>query len=250
MRAWRGALMASLVVVAACSSTKQVAEIGFLPPAGSYKLIVMRPDVSVGLLTAGGMTEARDDWTEAARTNVLHAIATRQTGHGGVTTIAATRADAGGDPAALAELDRLHTAVGTSIQTHKYGPLKLPTKTGTFDWTLGEPAVAYGRATGYDYALFFHARDSFSSSGRVALQAVAFMGCMVGVCIMPAGGQQAAFASLVDLHTGKVVWFNVRQSTVGDMRTADGADKVVAGLLDKMKTGASLSSGRKSAVRG
>lgn len=66
---------------------------------------------------------------------------------------------------------------------------------------------------------------------------------------MPSGDQQAAFASLVDLHTGQIVWFNQRNSTIGDMRTADGADKVVAGLLDKMKTGASLQ-GKKSAIRG
>jgi hypothetical protein len=245
----RGALIASTIMLAGCSSTKQVADLGFRPPEGNYRLIVMRPDVSVGLLTAGGITEPRDDWTEAARTNVLHAIATRQAGHGGVTTVAATRAEAGGDPIALAELDRLHTAVGQTIQAHKYTPLTLPTKAGTFDWTLGEPAVAYGKATGYDYALFFHARDSFSSSGRVALQALGFMGCMVGVCIVAPGGQQAAFASLVDLHTGRIVWFNQRTSTVGDMRTADGADKVVAGLLDKMKTGASLQ-GKKAAVGG
>jgi len=98
MKLVRGALLASTIIVVACSGTKQVADLGFRPPEGSYKLIVMRPDVSVGSLTAGGITEARDDWTEAARTNVLAAIATRQAGHGGVTTIAATRADAGGDP--------------------------------------------------------------------------------------------------------------------------------------------------------
>lgn len=133
MKLMRGVTLASVTLIVACSSTKQVADLGFRPPEGSYKLIVMRPDVSVGLLTAGGITEPRDDWTEAARTNVLHAIATRQAGHGGVTTIAATRAEAGGDPIALAELDRLHTAIGTTIQTHKYTALTLPTKVGTFD---------------------------------------------------------------------------------------------------------------------
>lgn len=227
-----------------------MADIGFTPPAGTYRMIVMRPDISVGLLTAGGTVEARDDWTDQARTNVLRAIAAQQAGHGGATTIAATREEAGGDPRQLIELDRLHAAVGTSIKIHKYSALTLPTKSGAFDWTLGEPAIAYGKATGYDYALFFYARDSFASSGRVALQAVAFMGCMVGVCIMPPGGQQAAFASLVDLHSGRIIWFNVRQSTVGDMRTPDGATTVVAGLLDKMKSGASLSGKRKPAGRG
>lgn len=66
------------------------------------------------------------------------------------------------------------------------------------------------------------------------------MGCMVGVCIMPGGGQQAAFVSLVDLHTGQIVWYNYLASTVGDIRTQDGADKVVHDLLDKMKAGSEI----------
>ncbi|MBV8972357.1 MAG: hypothetical protein JO290_08710 [Sphingomonadaceae bacterium] len=238
-----------MILVAACSSTRQVADIGFTPPAGSYKLIVMRPDVSVGLLTASGIVEPREDWTEKARANVLAALVAQQAGRGGLTTVAATREEAGGDPAVLADLDRLHTAIGKTIELHKYSPLTLPTKASAFDWTLGEPAVAYGRTTGYDYALFFHASDSFASSGRVALQVLGFMGCAVGVCYIPHGGQQGAFASLVDLHTGRIVWFNVRQSSIGDMRTPDGAQVVVAGLLDKMKTGASLHTTKKPAAR-
>lgn len=65
---------------------------------------------------------------------------------------------------------------------------------------------------------------------------------------MPAGGQQAAFVSLVDLHTGQIVWFNQRGSSVGDMRTPDGADKVVAGLLEKMKPGSEIRAKAKKAA--
>lgn len=232
--------VAALVALSACTSTKQFADIGFRPPEGSYKLIVMRPDISVGLLTAGGSVEHRDDWTDKARDNILHALEVQQSGRGGVVKIAATRDEAGGDPQAVADLDRLHAAVGLAIKTHKYAGLKLPTKTDKFDWTLGDTAVAYGRTSGYDYALFLHAEDSFSSTGRVALQAVEFMGCMVGVCILSPGGQQAAFVSLVDLHTGQIVWYNALASSVGDMRTPDGADKVVTGLLAKMRPGSDI----------
>ena len=232
-----GALVASVLVVSACTSTKQFADIGFRPPEGSYKLIVMRPDISVGLLTAGGTVEHREDWTAQARDNILKSLAAQQAGHGGVLKVAATREETGGDPKAVADLDRLHDAVGLSIRAHKYTALKLPTKANRFDWTLGESAVAFGKVTGYDYALFLNASDSFASTGRVALQAVAFMGCMVGVCLIPSGGQQAAFVSLVDLHTGQIVWFNSLNSSVGDIRTPEGADKMVAGLLDRMKPG-------------
>ncbi len=233
----RSVVLLAALSLAACTTTKQFADIGFRPPEGSYRMIVMRPDIAVGLLTAGGQVENRDDWTAQARANILIALAAQQAGHGGSVKIAATREATGADPVAVADLDRLHSAVGASIKLHKYAGQALPTKAGVFDWTLGQDAVAFGRTTGYDYALFLHAEDSFSSSGRVALQAVAFMGCMVGVCLMPPGGQQAAFASLVDLHTGQVVWFNALASSAGDMRTPDGAAKLVAGLLDTMKPG-------------
>lgn len=236
---WAALCAAGLIVLGGCTTTRQVADVQFHPPSGSYKLIVMRPDVSVGLLTAGGAIEPREEWTDRARTNLLAALASEQAGHGGVTKIAATREEAGADPALVADLDQLHSAVGSAIKIHKYagGPLALPTKKGRFDWTLGEQAVAFGQATGYDYALFLHAEDSFESSGRVALQAVSLLGCVVGVCVMPHGGQQIAFASLVDLHTGQIVWFNVLQSSVGDIRTPAGAATMVDQLLGNMKAG-------------
>ena len=242
------ASVVAAIGLSACTSTKQFADIGFRPPEGSYKLIVMRPDISIGLLTAGGSVEHRDDWTDTARGNIMQALTTQQVGRGGVVKIVATREDIGIDVTTVADLDRLHEVVGQSIRVHKYIGLKLPTKTDKFDWTLGEPAVAFGQASGYDYALFLHAEDSFSSTGRVALQAVELMGCMVGVCYLSPGGQQAAFASLVDLHTGKVVWFNALASSVGDMRTPDGADKLVANLLAKMRPGSEVRSKAKKAA--
>lgn len=229
--------LASLLL-SACTTTKQFADVGFTPPAGSYSLIVMRPDVSVGLLTAGGSVEPRQEWTDQARANLLKALQAQQEGHGGKVKVAMTREDAGGDPALVADLGRLHKVVGASIKFHKYGVLPLPTKEKQFDWTLGEEAVTFGQASHYDYALFLHVEDSFESSGRVALQAVALLGCVVGVCMMPSGGQQAAYASLVDLKTGRVVWFNALASSVGDVRTEAGAQTMVTRLLDRMKPGA------------
>ncbi len=235
----RGAILAA-VTLAGCTQTRQVAEIGFRPPEGRYRLIVMRPDVSVGLLTAGGAVELREDWTLAARANILHAIEAQQAARGGTVTVAATREVAGSTPAAVADLDRLHQAVGTAIRVHKYARAKLPTKKGRFDWTLGDDAVRFGRATGYDYALFLHAEDSFASAGRVAVQALGMLGCAVGFCVIAQGGRQAAFASLVELKTGRIVWFNTRASSVGDIRTADGANRMIASLLDRMKPGSAV----------
>lgn len=197
-------------------------------------MIVMQPDINVGVLTAGGQFEFRQDWTEQARAHIIQALTAQQSKAGGEIKVAATREEVGADANLVNELVWLHNAVGQSIKLHKYSPARLPTKANGFDWTLGERAVEFGKVTQHDYALFLHAQDSFSSGGRVALQVFGAIGCGFGVCVMPSGGQQAAFASLVDLKTGHVVWFNTLISGVGDIRTATGADKMVTSLLATM----------------
>lgn len=237
-------VLAASAGLAACTTTQQNAAADFRPPAGDYKLIVMRPDVQVSVLTAGGQLEPREDWTNEARANVLAALQAQQVKRGGHATIAATDQDAGANSAMVAQLDRLHEVVGRSIQLHKYTPDQgLPTKKGVFDWTLGQLAVDYGQQSGYDYALFLYARDSFSSAGRMALQAMGALTCAVGVCLMPGGGYQIAFASLVDLKTGNVVWYNYLVSSVGDIREPEGAQGLVDDLLDDMKPGKAANKG-------
>lgn len=221
-----------------CVSTRQVADVQFAPPQGDYSLIVMRPDVTVGSVTMGGLVEPRAEWTETARTNLLAALKAQQAGRGGRTMILETRAAAGANAELVADLERLHNAVGASIQLHRYSGADLPTKRRQgIDWTLGADAVRFGQATGYDYALFMYAEDSFASTGRVLLGVLGTAGCFVGFCAPMSGGRQLAYASLVDLKSGDVVWFNVLQSQLGDVRTREGADQMIERLLGRMKAG-------------
>jgi len=235
------------VALAGCVQTRQYADVEFAPPQGDYKLLVMRPDVTVGSVTTGGLVEPRADWTESARANLLTALKAQQASRGGNVFIMEKRNSLPGiDADTIADLERLHYAVGSSIALHKYSGAYLPTKRGKgLDWTLGEDAVALGRRTGYDYALFLHAEDSFASTGRVALQVLGIAGCVVGFCAPNIGGAgQFAYASLVDLKTGEVVWFNVLQAgsqvagiKMGDIRSEEGAAQMVDRLLDRMKPG-------------
>ncbi|MEO8618986.1 MAG: hypothetical protein ABI412_06455 [Sphingomicrobium sp.] len=235
--------------LSACVQTKQYADVQFAPPEGEYKLLVMRPDVSVGSVTTGGLVEPRADWTEQSRANLLAALKAQQASRGGNVLILEKRdglATMGVNSDTVAELERLHYAVGASIALHRYSGAYLPTKRRKgLDWTLGQQAVDLGRRTGYDYALFLHAEDSFASTGRVALQVLGAAGCIVGFCAPNiGGGGQFAYASLVDLRTGEVVWFNVLQAgtqiagiSMGDIRKPEGAAQMVDRLLNRMKPG-------------
>ncbi|HWH22952.1 MAG TPA: hypothetical protein VNT25_06685 [Allosphingosinicella sp.] len=245
---------AGAVALSGCVTTRQVADAQFQPPQGNYSLIVMRPDVTVSSVTTGGLPEPRADWTEQARANILAALKAQQATRGGRTMIAETRESVPGvSPETIANLERLHDAVGTSIAFHKYMGAELPTKRGKgLDWTLGEEAVKFGRATGMDYALFLHAEDNVASTGRVALQVLGIAGCIVGFCAPQSGGGQSAYASLVDLKSGDVVWFNVLQTgsqlpgvAFGDIRTPEGAAQMVDRLLGRMKAGREIRRSRR-----
>jgi hypothetical protein len=248
---------AAALTLPACVQTRQYADLEFTPPQGNYKLLVMRPDVSVGSVTTGGMVEPRADWTEQARANLVTALRAQQATRGGNVLIMERRDSLPGvDPETVAELERLHYAVGQSIALHRYSGRYLPTKRGKgLDWTLGQDAVRLGQRTGMDYALFLYAEDSFASTGRVALQVLGVAGCFVGFCMANiGGGGQFAYASLVDLRSGEVVWFNVLQAgtqvagiKMGDMRTPDGAAQLVDRLLNRMKPGRAIRDRQKAA---
>jgi hypothetical protein len=231
--------LASSVGASGCVQTRQFADVQFTPPQGDYRLLVMRPDVVVNSLTTGGMPQPRADWSEQARGNIINALRSQQAERGGKMLILARRNELPGiSPEQVADLERLHDAVGNSIALHKYTGAALPTKRGKgLEYTLGEDAVALGRKSGYDYALFVHAEDNIASTGRIA-------GCIIGFCAPSGGSNQFAYASLVDLRTGEVVWFNVLQTgsqlpgvKFGDIRTPAGADQMVERLVGRMKPG-------------
>ena len=240
-------LVALGVSLSACVQTRQYADLQFTPPQGDYSLLVLRPDVTVGSVTTGGMTEPRADWTEAARTNIIAALKAQQSARGGKLLVAERRSDIPNvDAGTVAEIERLNYVVDQSIVLHKYLGVYLPTKRGNgLDYTLGNDAVEFGKKTGFDYMMFLHAEDSFASTGRVALQVLGVAGCFIGFCAPNiGGGGQLAYASLVDLHTGEVVWFNVLLTgtqvagvNLGDIRTPEGAAQMVERLLGRMKPG-------------
>jgi hypothetical protein len=130
---------------------------------------------------------------------------------------------------AHAEQIGLHAAVAQSISLHHFGGAMwaLPTKDGRLDWSFGNAMQPLADATGAQYALFFWVRDSYASAERVAMMvAMAAMG--IGIT----GGVQVGYASLVDLRSGQVVWFNQLTRPYGDLRQAEPARETIEALLD------------------
>ncbi|MEW6218231.1 MAG: hypothetical protein AB1634_01695 [Thermodesulfobacteriota bacterium] len=195
------------------------------------KVLLMPLDVELSLLNAGGVEEPNAAWTQDAKGFMERAFNERFAGCG-ITLLA----DPGGQAVALTAAERerrsqiiqLHSAVGTTILRHHYlEGLRLPNKAGRFDWSLGPGASFLKDRYGADYALFVYVRDSYASAGRVVMQVA--VAALTGVAV--GGGRQLGFASLVDLETGEIVWFNRLLRGAGDLRTQEAAVESVAALL-------------------
>lgn len=219
------AVIALLLSACANTATRQIEQLTRTDLATN---IVMMPlDVELAELSAAGLHVPRADWTRAAHAHLADAIRERKRemnlviGDFDDSALSLAKVDS------LNQIKRLHGAVGRAAFRHHYQPpARLPSKQGAFDWTLGPSVQTLRQATGADYALFIHLRDSYSSSGRVA---VIVLAAMFGVAIE--GGQQVGFASLVDLESGDIVWFNFLFRDVGDLRTLDAAKETAAVLL-------------------
>jgi hypothetical protein len=231
-----GKLRASVAVMAAlclggCVSTKtQTTTLAMGTPLPDATVLFMDPDIELRLLTTGGAAEPRADWTEAAKTNMLRQIESEVHAHGTKVIHFDAKAETS---AHIMQLVHLHEVVGSTILGNA-GLAKLPNKEKVFDWSLG-PGVSEIAANYHaDYALFLFARGSYASAGRVALSLVS--AALIGVT-MPLG-QQVAFASLVDLHTGNVVWIGVAATgEAADMSSADGAASVAKALVSTIPLG-------------
>jgi hypothetical protein len=186
------------------------------------RVVLVDPDVELSELDAGGTNEPRADWTATAKDfidqDIRADLSTRAIDM--VETHAIT------DPHEV-QLVKLHNAVGSAILLHLYVPAaQLPTKGSALDWTLGPGVQAIRDKYGADYALFVHIRDSYTTAGRVAVMILA-----ATLHVAVAGGVQQGFATLVDLRTGKVVWFNFLSNSSGDLRTEKPAADTVTNLL-------------------
>ncbi len=193
-------------------------------PKGA-KVVIMPADIELFSISAGGVSEPKADWTEAATRYFTNALTERKKSLG-LASVELANADAD----ELSDVNALHAAVARSIALHHFGPssLRLPTKDGKLDWSLGDSVAPIRQKTGADFALFSWVRDSYASAERkAAMVAMALLG--VGI----SGGFQVGYASLVDLKSGRVLWFNQLGRGTGDLREADSAKETVGVLLDK-----------------
>lgn len=207
---------------------------------GGRSVVLIEPDIELTLVTAGGLQEPRQEWTRDARRFYAEAVRARLADAGTPQSPDFDIPDDLDPDTRLGQVVRLNEAVALSISQFLLPGGALATKRDAngnprLDWTLGNGVLELQAATGADYALFTYVRDSYASGGRTALRVFGFIaGAAMGTGLDIGGGQQLGVATLVDLRTGKVVWFNQLARQTGDLRERDDAQQTVDLLLEDL----------------
>jgi hypothetical protein len=234
---WRltGVIAWALAATLAVASAPAAAQSGSLAPgfatlARADDILVLPVDVELYSLSAGGVPEPKADWTQTAAGHMKQALQAR-IDELGLRSRHADEAHA----EEFAEQVSLHAAVAQSIALHHAmgGVMALPTKQSKLDWSFGDAMQGLQARSGARYGLFVWVRDSYASAERkAAMVAMALLG--IGLT----GGFQVGYASLVDLQTGQVLWFNRLARASGDLREAEPAAESMKALLAGFPTAA------------
>lgn len=232
-RLCRALLLLATLFLAACKSSHVRTTTDFKDnfTLEGKTIVMVEPSIQLYQMQASGMLEPKADWTRKAREyfpKAVNASLTRKNAK-----LAPDYCPEASLPSdhRIRQVLALGTAVMGTIFQHSYLHVPLPTR-GTkrrkpLSWTVGPGVQEIRKITGADYMLTLQIQDSYSSKGRVAMMV---LGLALQVAILQ-GGTQGGIATLVDLKTGEVVWFNVMTDQMGDMRDPEGTAETARRLL-------------------
>lgn len=221
LRSWFSCTFAMVLSLwASCSigqANKANLAQGFESLPKGATIVLVGPDV--GMYSGRGAYRA--DWTDMARGAVRAALLARAATLGiSLQELPEARKKD------FAELSALHGVVGRSIVMHQHGPDALPTKAEMLDWSLGDAVTPLREASGADYALFMWVRSSRMESGDRVAGFGLFL--LTGVTMV---NIQIGHASLVDLRSGRLLWFDHQQRGARDLSKNAAAAETVNSLM-------------------
>ena len=205
-------------------------------PSNQGGILVVGPEMQLATRSAAGDALTRPDWSRTAQQNVRHCLEDRLR--------ASSRPFQFVDPRALmqgrsGQLLRLHAVVADAAldATRQRGA-------GRPRWSIGPGAQELADAYHADYALILGGDGiyasapseviAFASNLRTAASAAtgnASAAAALGLHALHLGGNgRRMLASLVDLHSGDIIWIRQLNGS-DDPRTPEGARSLVRALL-------------------
>lgn len=197
-------------------------------------IAVMPADIEVYQLTAGGVRELIDEWSEIAKKYANQALKQQLSSHYGFQTkfieedwLKENYKEVWKDNQALYE------AVATCIALHTFpGVSQFQDKVDNFDYTLGEDFKYLAGVCDADALLFLRGIDHEATAGRVMLGIWNVMlGAFTGVMYIPIN-PCVMDAALIDGKTGNILWYKITPEDVSySFRSEQQVDSVVEWLL-------------------
>lgn len=189
----------------------------------SYCLV--EPDVEICEISAGGVTEIRDDWCKQGLDNVVAALQKtldmKKVNYKRITIDDEFKQE-------IEDVRALYKAVSQSIRLHAIGPgpYVFPDKVKIFDYSVGPINPILDRYD-CDALIIVYGTDAISTGGRKALMALgAIAGAFTGVVIMPAGGITTINFALID-EGGNVLYYTSKAGGGFDLRNPESAMSLV-----------------------
>jgi hypothetical protein len=211
----------------------QAAQFAQSPRFGSSpkpkKVLLLKPQMIVAELSAGGVVQRMDDWSQQASDNLLQA--TNQYAHDKALfePIPAPEMSLQESDWVESHLGLYDRVAGVVFQFgQNSGPDAWAHRRQAWEYTLGDGLKMLSDQTGAEAALIFVGADYISTGGR---KAAFFAGLLVGVAIPL--GQSFVSAGLVDLKTGDVEWMSFDSSATLDSRDPKAVQSLIKDLFEK-----------------
>ena len=188
---------------------------------------LLPPDIKIYELTAGGVTELRDEWSAAGRAAVLQGLNEAFKERGIAIKPLVVDKDLQGS---VDDVTVLYRAVSGSIIEHTYKEHPFHTKLENFDYSVGpiDPLLQKYQADGI---VIVYGVDQISTAGRKALRGVGLvLGAVTGQAVVSSGATVLNIA-LVD-RSGAVLWYKIAVDRGGfDLRDPRSAKAFVQRLV-------------------
>lgn len=230
------ALLALLALIAGCGTTGKPMMNAALSDSNTphpHKVLLMPASVRVSEVSAGGVVEKVDGWSNEARDNLVKSVNALISSRHLFQTVAAPQLPEPQKTSLDEHIALYDVVAGNAFLYSKSGGAAWSKRLKTFDYGIGPGLSFLAQQTGADTALFLVGEDYVSSSGR---KAAAFVGALFGIGI-PLGFNYLT-AGVVDLQTGKVLWLNYHVDRAHlDMRNPEDMQQLVNAIFETYSTG-------------
>ncbi|MBE2213081.1 MAG: hypothetical protein IAE82_04350 [Opitutaceae bacterium] len=239
------ALLAAALTLSGCAATGRVATNRMHSSALSQMnsvqtTAVVPPEITLHQLSAGGVREQRDDWTEAARANARATLEQMRPER------MVYLRDVALPPEIAAELEEvkaLYRTIDANITLFGNPMVGLPTALGRFDYSVGS-VDKICEAVDADALLLIYGEDDYFTGSRkfmtglgvvASIAATAVTG--TGVMVTPSSGTEHLSAALI-ARDGTLIWYEVLgPGRLGDLREPEGLRTTIENLLSSMPDG-------------